>query len=252
MSNIIEKLNILGLTKSESQIYMAILELGKTNVSAIATATKINRRNIYDSLSTLLDKGLIFQIVGENKGTYAGVSPDKLIELIQSREIALEKIIPDLEKRYQSQKVTEKAVIYKGVEGYKNYLEDILEVGEDVYCLGAKGGWGYKGLGDFSDWFNKERTRKKIKVYDLFDYEMKELITKGKRPLYSMYGEDRYMSADFSTNSAVDIFGDYVVTFTSLYPERFDDDVTLFVIQSKDLADSWRTWFKFLWDNSKG
>ena len=248
MSDILEKLKILGLTNSESQIYLAVLELGKTNVSQIAQKTSINRRNVYDSISTLLDKGLIFQIVGEKEGYYAGVAPEKLIEIIQSKEIALKRILPDLEEKYDSEKAKEKALIYKGPEGFKGYLNDVLRVGEDVYCLGAKGGWGDEKLGDFSRQFNKEREKKKIKVYNLFDNEMREKVI-GQDPTYDVYGEHRFLPEGFSTNSAIDVFGDHVVTFTGLYKERFDDDATLFVLTSKELAEACRVWFRFIWDH---
>jgi len=245
--SIIAKLKTLGLTSSEAQIYLGILELGQTNVSKIAEETRINRRNIYDTLSTLLDKGLIFQIIGEKEGVYAGVDPDKLTELIQSKEIALETILPALESRYQAKKIDSRAIIYKGVDGFKNFLRDILNVGQEVYCLGAKGGWGDKKLGVFAEWFTQERIRRKIKVFNLFDNEMRDAVT--KNPGYNRLAEYRFLPKGFSTNSALDIFGDYTVTFTGLYKEYFEDNVTLFVTIDQDLAATWRTWFKFVWDN---
>lgn len=250
-NNIINNLNTLGLTKSEAQIYLAILELGQTNVSKISHETDINRRNVYDSLSTLLDKGLIFQIIGDQKGLYSGVNPEKLMELVHSKEMQLEKILPEMRSKFNERKIKENAIIYKGIDGFKNYLENILENKQNVYCLGAKGGWSYESLGDFVDWFASERIRHKIKVYNLFDNEMKESLNKGKKPMYSILGEQRFLPKEFSTNSAVDVFGDQVVTFTGLSPEKFENDVTLFVIQSKDLAESWKIWFQFMWNISK-
>jgi len=156
-------LEALGLNKSEAKIYTVAIQLGRTNVSAIARKTGINRRNIYDTLSTLIDKGLIFQIIGEREGTYAAVEPSKLLELIQTKELALESIMPSLEQRFASPSPGENAVIYKGIDGFKNYLEDILTTEKDVYCLSAKGGWGFAELGDFADWFEQEQIRKKSK-----------------------------------------------------------------------------------------
>ncbi len=245
-ANILDK---HGLTKSEASIYLAVLELGKTNVSDIAQKTGINRRNIYDSLNMLLDKGLLFQVIGEREGSYAAVAPEKLLELIQSKEIALEKIMPDLQQQYKTHKAKEAAVIYKGVEGFKRYLNDILEAGEDVYCLGAKGGWGCDKLGKFSTWFEEQRIAQKIKVYNLFDHEMKKYVSQ-KKPLYNVFSENRLLAPEFSTNSAVDIFGDTVVTFTGLSPEQFEDDVTLFVITSRGIASAWRVWFDLMWQRS--
>ncbi|MBU0597865.1 hypothetical protein KKF61_02610 [Patescibacteria group bacterium] len=245
---LVKKLDAIGLTKSEAQIYLAVLEIGQTGISSIAEKTSINRRNIYDSISTLLDKGLIFQIISEREGKYGAVEPDKLVELIQSKEIALARILPDLDELFGTKKIREQAVIYKGIEGFRNFMQDILNTGQDVYCMGAKGGWGSKELGSFADWFEKERIRKKIKVYNLFDEEMRPAIK--KKPLYSVFGEHRFLAKEFSTNSAVDIFGDKVVTFTGLYKEKFDEDVTLFVLTSPELAEAWRVWFRLLWENS--
>ena len=192
---IIKQLDDVGLTNSEAKVYLAILELGNTNVSDIAKKTEINRRDVYDTLSTLLDKRLIVQIIGNKKGTYAGIDPDKLIELIQSKEVILESVIPAMEKDYTSEKVNERAIVYKGIDGFKNYMEDILEIGEDIYCLGAKGGWNYDGLGEFKDWFEKERIRKKIKVHNLFDVEMKKYLGDNK-PFYNVYAEHRFQSTE--------------------------------------------------------
>lgn len=226
-----------------------MLELGKTNISDIAKHTSINRRNVYDALSTLIDKGLAFQFMGEHTRQYAAVEPQKLLELIQSREVSLSTILPDLRQRYETPRPSERAIIYKGLEGFKNYLEDVLAAGQDIYCLGAKGGWGYAGLGDFADWFEQERIRKKIKVYNLFDQEMRPVIAKNK-PMYNVLSEYRFLPAEYTTNSAIDVFGTTLVTFTGLSPEKLDDGVTLFVLTSQEIAESFRIWFRLMWEHS--
>ena len=55
----------------------------------------------------------------------------------------------------------------------------------------------------------------------------------------------------FSTGAAVDIFGDHVVTFSGLGLGKLEDDVTLFVLVNKELADGYRKWFQFMWDHCK-
>lgn len=245
-----KQLESLGLTMSEAKIYVAAVRLGKTHVSDISNATHIHRRNIYDSLSTLIDKGLMFQIIGEREGTYAAVEPKKLLELTQSKELALEAIMPSLEQRFDSPSPGEHAVIYKGIEGFKNYLEDILATEQDVYCLGAKGGWAFAGLGDFGQWFEQERITKNIKVYNLYDNEMQSRVSK-KNPSYNALGEHRFLPKEYSTNSAVDVFGDRVVTFTGLTTEKIEEDITLFVLINRDIAESFRIWFQFLWDAAR-
>ncbi|MFA6272852.1 MAG: helix-turn-helix domain-containing protein [Patescibacteria group bacterium] len=249
MSGLEDELQLLGITKSEAQIYVAILGTGESKVSLIATRTGINRRNIYDSLSTLIDKGLIFQIVGEKEGIYAAVAPEKLNQLIQSKEIALGTVLPDMKKIFQSTKVQEKAIIYRGIEGFKKFMQDMLESKTAIRSVGAKGGWGDKKLGDYAEWFERERIKRKIKVYNLFDHEMRTVIGRSQ-PLYDAYGEHRFLPPSYSTNSSVDIFGDTIVIFTGLYVEQVVNDVVLSVLVSRDLAESYRIWFQCMWDAS--
>ncbi len=246
---ILSTLRELDLTQSEAKIYLAVLESGKTTISEIAKKTQLHRRNIYDCLSTLLDKGLVFNILGEQQNFYGSITPEKLIELIESKEIALNAILPSLQELYTKEHVLERALIYKGVEGFKRYLQDILNVGKDVHCIGAKGGWASANLGDFAQWFEEERMTKNMKVFNLFDAEMREKVTQEK-PLYTKFAEYRFLPAEYSTASAIDIFGDHVVIFTGLQMEKIDDHVTLFVIINSDLADSYRIWFQCMWDYS--
>lgn len=247
---ILATLHELDLTQSEAKIYLAVLESGKTTISEIAKKTQLHRRNIYDCLSTLLDKGLVFNILGEQQNFYGSITPEKLIELIESKEIALNKILPELQKLYTKDHVLERAVIYKGIDGFKHYMQDILTVGKDVYCIGAKGGWASSLLGDFSQWFEEERIAKKIKVHNLFDAQMRKKI-ETEKPLFNTFAEHRFLPESYATHSAIDIFGDHLVIFTGLDIERITDDVTLFVVTDADLADSYRTWFQFMWDHSQ-
>jgi sugar-specific transcriptional regulator TrmB len=252
-SQIDTTLHQLGLTKNQRAVYVAILKTGETDIATITRQTKIHRRNIYDTLQTLLDRGLVYKIIGDHKDVYGAAKPRKLLELVEAKEQTLHHIMPQLQQLYKTPTVEEHAVIYKGIEGFRQYMTDIITKGEDVYCLGAKGGWLYKELGDdFRSWFEKEYTRKKITTYDFFDTEMEAVLKDSDRlKNYKKYGPYKFLPPEYSTNAAVDIFADRVVTFTGLSLEKLEDDVTLFVIISQDIADSWRTWFQFLWDSTK-
>lgn len=158
---IINSLRQIGLTQSEANVYIAVLKLGRTTISSIARETTLNRRNIYDVTSTLIEKGLIFTIIGEKERLYAAIEPDKLLEMVESKEKSLERIMPELHNLFNKEFVNDRAMMYQGVEGFKQYLQNVLNVGEDVRCVGAKGGWGFEKLGDFIEWFESERIKKK-------------------------------------------------------------------------------------------
>jgi sugar-specific transcriptional regulator TrmB len=240
----LEVLQQLGLSLNEARIYEALLDLKEAGVSDISSSAKVHRRNVYDTLNRLIDKGLAFPILSKGENLYSPVDPNKLLELIKEKEKSLEDILPDLNERYEKTLGSQEAYIYRGIEGFKNYMRDILRIEKEVYLIGAKLGWFDSRLKTFLEQFLKEAKRKNIKFRHIFDYEVKE---KGLEDIKNFDKSSyRFFSKEYKTNSAIDIFGDYVVTFTGLKFKRIDDDVTLFILKDKKLADSYRIWFEFM------
>lgn len=242
-----ETLEELGLSPNEAKIYEGLLKLGQASVPDISAKIGVHKRNVYDVIPKLLQKGLIYQIAGK-ENNYAAVSPEKLSDLIWEKQDKLKAILPQLNRQFKKTATNEAVYIYKGVEGFKNYLRDILEVGEDVYFIGAKGGWFDKDLQPFIKKFLKDAKKKKIKYYHIFDHAVK-----AKAPeLLPILGKPyKFLPEKYSTTGAIDIFGDHIVTFSGLDVKDINEDVTLVVIINKELADCYRTWFQFLWDHCK-
>ncbi len=242
-----ETLENLGLSPNEAVIYESLLFLGRASVTQISSHGKINRRNVYDVINRLLEKGLIFQIFQKGENIYEAVNPEKLFEIIKEQERELNKTLPGLRALYEDQPTDEMAFIYKGLEGFKNYMRDMARVGETTYFIGAKGLWFTPGVPKhFLTNFKKEMKRKKVKYYTIFDP-----IVKKEAPQYidEVGGEHKIFPEKYSTTGVCDIFGDYVVTFNSVDVGNFGDEGTIFVMKNKKLAENFRTWFQFMWDN---
>ena len=163
------------MSPNEGKIYETLLERGESSVSDIATKAGIHRRNVYDAIQRLIDKGLVFQILSPSENSYNAVDPDKLIELLKEKEDALNKAMPELKKKFGERLAPEEAYIYRGYEGQKNVWRDILRVGQDSYFIGAKGSWFDPHLDAGRDAFFREANRKKIKFIQLFDHEVNDL-----------------------------------------------------------------------------
>ena len=88
--------------------------------------------------------------------------------------------------------------------------------------------------------------KNKIKYHHIFDAEVKNLASDILQTVGKPY---KFLPAKYSSTGAIDIFGDYVVTFSGLTLKNIDENVTLFVIKNPELADCYRTWFKFIWDH---
>ncbi len=241
----IEILQELGLSLNEAKIYEALLGNGELSVPQISEKTKAHKRNIYDAIPRILHKGLIYQIAESKEAKYAAVPPDKLEDLIGEKQSKLEKILPSLKTQFKKTASHEAVYVYKGKEGFKNYLRDILKTGKDVYFIGAKGGWFDKDLATFIAKFLKQAKEKGIRYHHIFDHEV---IAQAAELLPALGKPYKFLPPQYSTTGAIDIFGDHIVTFSGLHLKSLTEDVTLAVIVNKELADCYRTWFKFIWD----
>ncbi len=235
----------LGLSINEAKIYEALIREKTTTVSALALKSKIHRRNIYDALNRLIEKGLVFQVIGQGDNLFKPVEPSKLMELVDEKRARLEKAMPGLLAEYKKTPQLEAAYIYKGIEGFKNYLRDILSANEDAYFIGAKGAWFDPRLKTFLDRFLVDAKKRGIKYQHLFDYEVKEHVPYVPKAVGKPY---KFLPKAYSTPSMIDIFGDHVVSFTGAGLAKISDDITIFVIISRPLATSYKQWFKFMWD----
>jgi sugar-specific transcriptional regulator TrmB len=239
----------LGLSPNEAKIYESLIGKGESSVSKISVSAQIHRRNAYDAIHRLIDKGLIFEIYSPTETLYNAVDPDKLVELYAEKEQKLKNILPDLKKKFTQRIAPEETYIYRSYEGLKNIWRDILRIGAHVYTLGAKGQWYDPRLETSRMAFFKEANRKKIKFIQLFDYEVKTRLPNFPKQFEGKL-QYRFLPKEYSTNSTTNIFGDYVVTYTGVSLGKISESTVFFILHSKDLAESYRTWFWYMWEQS--
>ncbi len=236
----------IGLSPNEAKIYETLLSTGEVGVSEISLKANVHRRNVYDAINRLVEKGLVFRIFQKGENMFRAVAPDKLSEILEEKKRKLGTILPTLRQLYESEPPKEAAYIYKGIEGYKNYRIDLLRVAQETYFLGAKGLWFSPQIGEeFRETYIKEFDRKKIPYKMLFDPRVEKMLPQA---VSFITGKYKFLPKAYETPGVVDIFGDYVVTFTSVGVGRIDDNVTIFVMINKELAETYKIWFRLIWD----
>ena len=235
----------LGLSMNEAKIYNALLTYGGSGVSTIALRSKVHRSNAYDSLRRLIEKGVVYEVFGQRETLYEAVDPGKFLEFMEEKKMKLQNELPALLSIYRKHRAAERAYIFKGVEGMKNYLREALKAGVDMYEFGAKGGWFDPRLGTFTQWFLKEAKKKDITFHHIFDWEVQE---KALHVLEAVGKPYKFAPKKYTSSSAVEVFGDHVVTFTGLGFGKLEDDFTIFVMVSPQLAEGYRLWWQMMWD----
>ena len=238
----------IGLSLNEAKVYEALLHSGEASVQEISLKSKVHRRNVYDSLAKLVEKGLASEVFIKGEKNFKAINPRRLLELIKEKEERINKVLPELEAKHQAVEEKEEAYFYRGVEGFKNYLQDILKTKETVYFIGAKAFWLDPRLKHYLSRFERERQKLGIKFMHLFDYEVREQMPEILKLVGKPY---KFLPKRYSSPTAVDIFGDYVVTFVGVSPGHLDQEPIQFVLKSRRLADGYRKFFDFMWDHCK-
>lgn len=239
----------LGLAKNEANIYETLLLEGESNVANIALKSQIHRRNVYDSLNRLIEKGLVFEILQQKENIYKAVDPDKLAEIIAEKQEALQQIMPQLKTMYDGKPHKQEVYIYRGLEGYKNYMRDLLRLGENDYIIGGKGLWADPKLREFAKYITSEADKKGIKFYCIYD----EIVKKEKHPVLQVLPiEPRFLPEKYFTNCSIEVFADRVVILSDIGAHgELNDKVAFTVIVNQQVADAMRTWWKALWSIAK-
>lgn len=241
-----ETLQKLGLPKNEAKIYETLLDRGPLNISAISTHAKINRRNVYDSLNNLVNRRLVSPAHHSKERIYVATDPQNLKKLWLDKKDHVLKVLPELKKIYKDQQPQEQAYISRGTEGMKNFWRFVTSQTEPAYYIGGKGAWHDPLIEEERKKFSADTKSKGIKIYGIFDHEM---LTRGQDIIRAYDPEfTRIFPKEYSTKSSVDICADRILNFN--VRERDISNSTIFTIVSQPLADSYHTWFQFLWNKA--
>ena len=79
------KLMELGLSATEAQVYLALVQNSSLSASALASATNLSRTSVYQILGSLADKGLIETGLGHGS-KFAVAAPDHALPSLVVRE----------------------------------------------------------------------------------------------------------------------------------------------------------------------
>jgi sugar-specific transcriptional regulator TrmB len=129
-----EVLKELGLSDGETKVYLALLKLGPSTVNKITKITEQHRTTIYDFLEKLLNKGLVNYVIKNNVKYYKATHPNKLMDLLKEKEDNLKNIMPSLIDLSKFQKEEVKVEVYKGKEGLKTVMLDVIRSGKEIVC----------------------------------------------------------------------------------------------------------------------
>jgi len=232
------KLEEIGLTRNQALVYTALLKLGSVTVKEVIKESGLHSSRVYESLERLQKLGLTGFVVKDYKKYFQAAHPRKLFEYLDEKKEIILQVLPELEQLEGMKKEEINASVYKGKEGLKTIHSEMLKENKDIYLIGAKGVI-FDELPYFMPGFEKQRIKKKLKFIGLWDKkEVRDRII--KKPFF----QGKTFPMGFESNAVVNIFGGKVAIV--LWKERYP---TGFLIENKDVAEAFRKWFRFMYQN---
>ncbi len=169
-----DRLKQFGLSEKQIAVYLALLELGPSPASDIATKSGLVRSTTYVLLDELVKEGLAG--LGKRKGVavYLPTPPERFVQYIEeaaARSASLigkaKNMLPELKSVYSGIGVRPKVQFYEGVEGIKAVYEDTLTAAESIRAYASIENI-EKVLPDYFPSYYKRRAKKGIKMRAIF------------------------------------------------------------------------------------
>lgn len=240
----------LGLTEKEASLYLAALELKRSQIVPIAERVDIPRTTAQYLLEKLAHQGLIS--IGEHRGhrTYQPTAPERVLSLLQNQQsdiaaqvTSFQTALPELMQRYKTSPFQPRVQIFQGRQ-IRELYEQLLDETKDEYFYTMETDTIEQVLGKryLNDWI-KRRIAKGIWSNGI---RVKEL--EANDTLHAASPQNlrrlRFAPKGYRFPAMVLLYGDNVATITSA-KENF-----AVVVTSHDYALTMRVWFEALWEKS--
>lgn len=244
MATTSEVVQNLGLSKKETAVYLAAIELGESKVRDIATKAAVKRPTTYLALQSLEEKGFVTRIFRGKKLLFAPQHPRKLLTEAEIRLKELKEAVPQLESLLHQGEGRPRVTIYEGKSRLDQaYDESFIVEGEILYM---------SNLSLALDVF--PRTFKKLNEYTKLspEFRIRELVNEspeGKQYATTHSSEFRKVhlipTPFLPFEVDIGIFGNRVL-ITSVKREYFTVS-----IESAEIAKAFRSLFEAMWRLSK-
>ncbi|MDO8524332.1 MAG: helix-turn-helix domain-containing protein [bacterium] len=237
-----------GFSEKEIQVYLALLELGKGTVSAIARKAGIQRTTCYTILDSLVGKKLAMVSGKEPKQEYVAESPDMIVEMLKQEVSSsqeqlknAEKLVPQL-KSIHNIGNRPKVKFYEGKEGLKEVYEDTLTSHEEIRAYATLDDM-YQALpGYFPDYF-KRRAKKNIPIRAILPATQAALermeYNKGEMRTMALIPVDK-----FRFSPEINIYDNKVMIAS--WKEKLG-----IIIESEEIADAMKKIFELSWQEAE-
>lgn len=258
----LEALRTIGLTENEIKIYVDLLKSGSSTAYEIGKRTGIYRVHVYDKLEQLMNKGLVTHIYRGAKKFFQATPPSKILQHLEDKKRELEgeeegiiSLLPELEKMASLPKEDTFVEVFKGKEGLKYFLKDIIKtigLGKEERKKGKKEWIGEPEV--LITGIDDQKYQETLPIFmpqyfrDLKNKGIRERVITAQRKGIFLFDKAlaptttyRFLEAKQFNPTNTFIYGNKVVIVT------WGSPVTAVMIKNNEIAETYRNHFEHLW-----
>lgn len=231
-----EILRKIGLSEQEIKIYLGLLELNVSTATKIAVKTGIDRATTYRFLESLIDRGLVSYVIENNIKYFSAAHPQKILKDLKEKEEEYRELLPQLIELGKTAGEETKVEIYRGKEGLKTVLKDVLKEKKPYTFIGESEKF-YVEFPFYSNQWLRQVEKNKIRG--------RVILKKGIKIELAKTEECKHISKEFISEISTCTYG----TKTALF--IWSKPLFAIIIDNKDVAESNLALFNFLWKTAK-
>lgn len=251
MKNPREILRKIGLSKSEVDLYLAMLAQGALQPSELIRLTGDKRPTVYYALRQLEARGLVHKVPSQGLQRFQADPPEQLLSMLRLRQEELKSMmdevdgcLPELKKSEPNHEGVPVVSFYQGGQAMKQVVMDTLYCRDrHIDILTPKDNFFWQVGQTFSQKYIDERVSRKITTRNLWEEPLRpEILTRSYKGLSKVRLLPKVMHGTF--RSTLFLYDDKVMYISSL------KGGTILLVQSKEHQELMQAMFNGLWDSS--
>jgi len=235
----------LGLSESETSVFLTLLQAGPSSVQDISRASGINRMTIYSALSSLEKSGLVSETKKGARRLFVAEKPEELKSIIEEKTEGIKKVALDLQNLVLpvlkaidvNQEDKPEIRFYEGLEGIYKVYESMLDA-KDIIGCGS-----YDSVLKVSSWKEEEKYFHRIKHKKIFYRAILEDTPVNRRFADIAKGIAHFKFLETGIKLSADIHA-YKDELALVSYEK----VNATVIRDESISKSIRTLLEFMWE----
>lgn len=237
-------LNVLGLNKNLTRLYMTILQSNGLSAAQLASITGITRTNVYALAEQLVNSQLVNVDFVGSKRRFTARDPGILKQNAADRLKAVERLMPELQALYGAGSVKPKISYYEGDIAASKVFDELSNVKGDHYCyFGSLAAQLAVEGADNARRHTEKRLKKGIRARSIRtrSADLSEPFMAGEEYLR----EVRYFPREMPDNMPDIYIYDHTLAVLATYSEHY-----ALIIESRELSGMMQTIWDIIWQIS--